>query len=281
MKFIPSCNDKTSDFGNKDYLFIFAGMKLLVDKKTVPLTGEIKKLLADAVNISEEDYRCFGTIGDKKCFAVAVSDDAVQTEIEDVIRTQKTAFDFVLLRGYLVELNENISAAAAYASHLMHWDKNSRFCGRCGNKTKWASSECAKTCVSCGYTQYPRISPAIIIIISKENKILLAHNKNFPEGRYSLLAGFLEMGETIEEAAAREVYEETAIKIKNIEYISSQSWPFPDSLMIGLKAEWESGDIEPDGHEITDAGWYSRDEFPSIPGHGTIARKLIDKFTKT
>ena len=118
-------------------------------------------------------------------------------------------------------------------------------------------------------------------MVRKDNKILLAHNSRFPEGRYSLLAGFMEMGETIEDTAAREVREETGIEIENIRYLESQSWPFPESLMLGLSADYKSGDIVPDGKEIMHADWFDPDNFPSIPGHGTIARKIIDVYTKT
>jgi NAD+ diphosphatase len=264
-----------------DYAFVFAGAELLVNNDSVPKIREVEGFLAEMRLRPEADGRFFGTISDKACYAYSLPSDFKTDEFQINAGKGSGAHRFVLLRRYITELDQNISSASGYASHLIHWDKNSRYCGHCGLMNHWHKNEFAKVCRGCGNVQFPRISPAIIILIHKQDKILLAHNRRFPEGRYSVLAGFMEIGETIEQTAVREVYEECGIRIRNIEYVSSQSWPFPDSLMIGLTAEWESGEIQPDGHEIIHADWYSPDNFPSIPGHGTIARKLIDRYTKT
>ena len=112
----------------------------------------------------------------------------------------------------------------------------------------------------------------------KDDKILLAHNRNFTSGVFSLIAGFVESGESLEQAVAREIMEEVSIKVKNIRYYSSQPWPFPNSLMLGFVAEYDSGEVKPDGVELETAGWYSADDLPKLPDHGSIARKIIDDF---
>ena len=264
-----------------DFAFVFAGSNLLVSNDRVPTIDELPLLSEPSVVDNVSDGRFFGNIGEKSCYAYYLPED-FNTE-PYAVSGDNTAcgYSFVLLRRYIAELDESICAAAGYASHLLHWDRHSRFCGRCGAENRWHKPECAKKCPVCGNLQYPKISPAIIILIRKGDDILLAHNRRFPKGRYSVLAGFMEIGETVEETAAREVFEECGIRISNIKYVSSQSWPFPDSLMIGLTADYESGELKPDGEEIIHAGWYNPDNFPSIPGPGTIARKLIDEYTKT
>lgn len=266
---------------DSDYAFVFAGQDLLVNNDSVPALGDVNSFLAGQKIDPDSGGRFFGTIGERACYAFNLPAAFTPDECDVCAGDGYGVHKFVPLRRYIAELDVLISPAAGYASHLLHWDSNSRFCGRCGGENRWHDGEFAKECSACRNVQFPRISPAIIILIKKDDKILLAHNRRFPEGRYSVLAGFMEIGETIEQTAAREVYEECGIRIRNIEYASSQSWPFPDSLMIGLTAEWESGEIVPDGHEIMHADWYSPDNFPSIPGHGTIARKLIDRYTKT
>jgi NAD+ diphosphatase len=141
-----------------------------------------------------------------------------------------------------------------------------------------AEQERARSCPACGNVVYPRISPAIIIAVVKGEELLLAHNKNFRGGWYSVVAGFVEPGETIEDCAEREIFEEVGIKIKNIQYFASQPWPFPDSLMIGLTAEYESGELRPDGAEIDDAGFFRADALPETPGKTSVAGKLIGWF---
>jgi NAD+ diphosphatase len=136
----------------------------------------------------------------------------------------------------------------------------------------------AKECPGCGFLSFPRISPAVIVLVEKENRVLLARVKRFTTELYSVLAGFVEPGETLEETVRREVEEEVGIKVKNLRYFGSQPWPFPDSLMIGFTADYESGEIKIDETEIADAGWYDPDRLPTIPGKISIARELIDWF---
>ncbi|HAK45905.1 MAG TPA: NAD(+) diphosphatase [Spirochaeta sp.] len=275
-----SVNKEIRKHRGDDLAFVFSGADMLVANDSVPIISEVNSLLSKNGMDAEGDGIFFGMLDDSACYLFALPSSFEAEGWEVAAGDGLGAYQFVLLRHYVGRLDPVINSAAGYASHLLHWHKHSRYCGRCGAENIWYEKECAKKCPSCGNTQFPKISPAIIIMVMKGDEILLAHNKNFPEGRYSLLAGFIEMGETIEETAKREVREEVGIEIENVEYISSQSWPFPDSLMLGLSAEYKSGDIIPDGTEIVHADWYTPDTFPSIPGHGTIARKIIDEYTK-
>ena len=140
--------------------------------------------------------------------------------------------------------------------------------------------ERAKICQQCGLVNYPRVSPAIIVAVIKDDQILLARSGRFPGGFFSVLAGFVEPGESLEACVKREVFEETGIAVQNIRYFGSQPWPFPDSLMVGFTAEYAGGDIQIDGREIVAADWYSRDNLPNIPPGISIARQLIDWFAE-
>jgi NAD+ diphosphatase len=163
------------------------------------------------------------------------------------------------------------------AYHIMQWKRNSAFCGSCGHPNADSLSELARLCPACGRLEFPRIAPAVIvIIINNEGQALLAHNRNFAAGVYSLIAGFTEAGESLEDTVRRETREEVGIAVKDIRYIASQPWPFPNSLMLGFAARWEAGILKPDGVEIEDARWYDRDTLPPLPGNGSVARYLIN-----
>jgi NAD+ diphosphatase len=165
------------------------------------------------------------------------------------------------------------------AFHIAQWRKDSKYCGSCGTKNIDAEAETARLCPACGRMEFPRIAPAIItIIINSEDKILLAHNKKFAPGVYSLVAGFVEAGENLEAAVAREIREETGIEVCGIRYIVSQPWPFPHSLMAGFSARYASGTVKPDGVEIEDAQWFDKDHLPKLPGPGSVSRYLIERW---
>jgi NAD+ diphosphatase len=165
------------------------------------------------------------------------------------------------------------------AFHIAQWRRESRFCGRCGAQNTDAPVELARLCPACGRLEFPRISPAVItIIINDEGRALLAHNKNFTPGVYSLIAGFNEAGESLEATVAREVREEVNIGVKDIRYEASQPWPFPNSLMLAFSARYASGTVRPDGVEIEDARWFSRDELPKLPGKASVSWWLINRW---
>jgi NAD+ diphosphatase len=161
--------------------------------------------------------------------------------------------------------------------HVAKWRVESAFCGRCGSPNTDAKDELARHCPVCGRREYPRISPAIIVLITdKSDRILLAHNGKFNGAMYSLIAGFVETGESLEATVSREVWEEVHVEVQNIRYRASQSWPFPDSLMIGFRATSETEQPIPDKKEILDARWFTRDSLPQLPMPGSISRLLID-----
>jgi len=166
--------------------------------------------------------------------------------------------------------------------HISQWRKNSLFCGTCGASNRDADSGIvARECSVCGRLEFPRIAPAVITIISNDKgEIVLAHNKNFTSNFYSLIAGFNEAGENLEETVAREIKEEINIGVKNIRYILSQPWPFPGSLMLGFSACYDGGELKPDGIEIDDAGWFSKEALPNLPPSASVSRFLIDLWAR-
>jgi NAD+ diphosphatase len=165
------------------------------------------------------------------------------------------------------------------AYHIAQWRRDSAYCGSCGTKNTDAPEELARLCPSCGRREYPRISPAVITLITNDKgEALLAHNRKFAGGVYSLIAGFNEAGESLEATVAREIREEVGLEVKDIRYIASQPWPFPNSLMLGFTARHAAGEIRPDGEEIMDARWFNPGKLPSLPGFGSVSRYLINRW---
>jgi NAD+ diphosphatase len=186
------------------------------------------------------------------------------------------------LRELYPQLGDLLWGVAGRAVQILAWDRTHQYCGQCGTPTVDAGHERSKRCPSCGSVAYPRLSPAIIIAVVRRteagNRLLLARNHRFPPGRYSVVAGYVEPGESLEECAYREVCEEVGIRIKNLRYFGSQPWPFPNSLMIGFTAEYDGGEIRVEESEIADAAWFAADALPGLPPKMTIARRLIDWF---
>jgi NAD+ diphosphatase len=180
------------------------------------------------------------------------------------------------LRSLFGVMPDELVAIVGRASQIADWDRTHRFCGVCATATTRDESERSRRCPACGHAAYPRISPAMMCLVTRGEEILLARNVSFPAGRYSALAGFLEAGESIEDAVHREVEEEVGIQVSDLRYFSSQSWPFPHSLMIAFTAEYAGGALTPNGHEIAEAGWFDADNLPQLPPRISIARALID-----
>ena len=164
------------------------------------------------------------------------------------------------------------------ANQLMHWIKSNKHCGYCGAIKTFSESEEALFCKCNNIMVYPTISPCVLALIYKDNKILLARNSLFPEGLFSALAGFIEVSETAEECVEREVFEEVSLKVKNVKYFGSQSWPFPSQLMLAYICEYESGEINVDGKEIVEADWYDLDNLPNTPPNSTLSGTLINSY---
>lgn len=247
--------------------FIFRNRKMLVsverDRVSVPFLSDPESL---SMAISRKLY--LGALDGVDCYA---------GEVEGAVTPPK-GMAFRGLREIHGHLDETLFKTSFRAIHTMDWDKTDRFCSRCGAKNESRAEERAKQCPACGFVSFPRMSPAVIVLVERDKKALLARSGQFPQGLFSTIAGFVEPGETLEDAVRREIREETSIEVKNIRYFGSQPWPFPDSLMIGFTAEYAGGEIAVDNNEIVDARWFSAHNLPEIPGKVSIARALIDWF---
>ncbi len=190
-------------------------------------------------------------------------------------------FEWLKLRSLIGRLEDEQFNIWSGASQLLNWRSSHRYCGRCGVRTHQHPIDLARICPSCSATYYPRISPCIIVLISRGEEILLARAAKFKNNMYSTLAGFIEPGESAEAALHREIAEEVGIRVNNISYFGSQSWPFPGQLMLGFFADYASGQIEIDDDEIIDAQWFHISSLPLIPGQGSIAGRLIRSYAHT
>ncbi|NVK39707.1 MAG: NAD(+) diphosphatase [Oceanospirillaceae bacterium] len=185
------------------------------------------------------------------------------------------------LRALLASASSELEyARLSRAAQLAVWHEQHRFCGRCGTPLLQHARDLAKHCEPCGLSQYPRISPCIIVLVTHGERCLLAHAPHYPAGRYSTLAGFIEAGETAEAAVAREIREEVGIEVERVRYFRSQSWPFPHALMLGFFADYAAGELTPDGVEILDARWFSRNELPDLPPSFAISSMLIEAWRR-
>ena len=207
-----------------------------------------------------------GTLGDIACVAVNLDNDY----------QEPAGMGFTGLRALFPTLPAPLLALAGRAYQIVEWDRTHRFCGRCGTPTRDRSGERAKECPACGQIAYPRVSPAMMVLVTRGRELLLARANRFPTAMYSALAGFVEPGETIEDCIVREVREEVGVEVGRLEYFASQSWSFPHSLMIAFTAEYAGGEIRCDDTEIAEARWFAADALPPRPPSLSIARRLID-----
>jgi NAD+ diphosphatase len=253
------------------FWLVFNNNKLLikVNKDNVAIPNK-EDLMALEMQLKREIY--IGMLDKSPCFAAEVTNDSLSLPV---------GFNYVSLRELFAKSEDDIFRVAGRAYQIINWDRTHQFCGKCGAPNKNKLDAIAKECPGCGAISFPRISPAVIVAIVKEDKILLARNINFPTNFYSVIAGFVEPGETLEECVQREVKEEVGIEVKNIKYFGSQPWPFPDSLMIAFTAEYANGEIAVDSAEISHANWFSCYNLPAkIPTKKSIAGRLIEWFIK-
>ena len=189
---------------------------------------------------------------------------------------ENSKFAMCPLRQSYYKLPYPLYLKAGKCAELLYWDRNTKFCGVCGGHMHF-HTDISKRCEMCGKEVWPQLATAVIVLIRKgKDEILLARGRNFRSEFYGLIAGFVETGETLEEAVKREVMEETGLTIKNIRYFDSQPWPYPSGLMVGFTADYESGEIHVQREELKKAGWFHRTNLPTIPEKLSIARRLID-----
>lgn len=247
--------------------FAFIGEDLLLVEDSTDNAGANQLPLDQhvrALGAAESDC-LIGTIGDTPCRArFWPAGTALPRQL------QATS-----LRNVFGILREQLFPVAVRAKQLVGWDRQSRYCGACGTATEPITGEPAKTCPACELRTYPRLSPAVMVLIQRDKELLLARSPHFRVGVYSALAGFVEAGESVEDCIHREVFEEVGLKVKNLRWFGSQSWPFPHSLMLAFHADYASGDIVPQAAEIEDARWFTLDALPQLPSPVSVAYDLI------
>ncbi len=251
----------------RKYWFVFCKGDLLLEKTsdgryTIPYQEEAPTALKEWTNV--HTITPFG-------------DDDVRTYTIDRPVTDNPLYEMCGLRATYNKLPHELYQIAGKCQEILYWDANTRFCGVCGGPMKM-HTEISKRCTHCGKEIWPLLATAIIVLIHREDKVLLVHARNFRGKFFGLVAGFVETGETLEEAVVREVHEEVGIKIKNIRYFASQPWPYPCGLMVGFTADYVSGELHLQRSELDDAGWFDRDHLPPVPDKMSIARQLIDSW---
>jgi NAD+ diphosphatase len=231
--------------------------------------GTPRPLLGDELRWLEIERHAeifLGRYQGRACYAVAAAG------------ATQPGFALVGLRSWLGRVTPPLFYLAGRAQQLVDWDRDHRCCGRCGAAMLDHRTDRAKQCPECELISYPRLSPSIIVLVRRGEDMLLARNASWPQGMYSTLAGFVEPGESIEQTVHREVLEEVGIRVTRLRYLGSQSWPFPNSLMLGFHADYAGGDIRCQDGEIADARWFRYDALPSVPPGTAISRWLIDAF---
>lgn len=226
--------------------------------------GKVSEL---GLMLQEEDSHRIGEYDSYSCYLIDLSKSNEEPDL---------AGDFCSVREMLVT-NEQLFMIAGRATQVAHFIDTHRFCGRCGGKTLLVEHELAARCEDCNFQTYQRISPCIIVAIRQGRNILLARSPHHKEGYFSVLAGFVEGGETLEQAVSREVFEEVGVTVQNVEYIGSQPWPFPHSLMAGFIAKHDENQINIDDDEIAEAYWFDIDELPKVPPVATLSGRLIEE----
>lgn len=246
--------------------FIFYNDQLLLEKNK----GIYRVPVSLLPPVSVGEYLSVGDYGDLPSHAASVPAPG----------PEKEGWEWVGLRAAWEYLDAVVYQQAGKAFELLHWDRQSRYCSACG-RLMVRSSDISKRCPGCGKEDYPHISTAVLVLVRKADRLLLVHARNFKGSFYSLVAGFLETGETLEECVAREVKEETGLHVKNITYWGNQPWPYPSGLMVGFVADYAGGEICLQDEELSAGAFYTKDELPELPRRLSLARKMIDWWLTT
>jgi NAD+ diphosphatase len=269
MPFVPAVH-LPAHLSRADALwFVFQGSKLLVSSDAAgAMLPEVRDI--GWFGFGERRRHYLGQLDDKPTYALAA-------EAED---SAPEGYYFEDFRKLLMRLDQRIFAVAGRAVQILEWERSHRFCGRCGTRTEFHAVERSVVCPACSFTQYPRINPCVIVLVTRGEELLLARSARFNIPMYSTLAGFIEAGESAEETLAREVREEVGLEIRNMVYFSSQPWPFPNNLMLGFHAEYAGGEIVMQEDEIQDARFFHYRQLPMIPPPGSIAHALIQDYLR-
>ena len=224
----------------------------------------------EAYGLSLDQAHYLGTLDGTHCYGLAMPRSAALPE----------GLELLGLRALILEGNELVAGIAGQAFQLLEWARTHRHCGSCGQPTLPHAADRAVECPDCKLVFYPRISPVMMALVYRKNdngsELLLTRKAGYAEGRYTVVAGFVEAGESLEQCLAREVKDEVGVDIRNPQYFGSQPWPFPNSLVMAFSAEWAGGEVVPDGTELEDARWFSIDALPDLPEPVHISRQLID-----
>lgn len=218
-----------------------------------------------ALGVTPQSPALLGYDDDVPCFLGVLAADELTSPLQAIGLRQAY--------GLLSEYDYGL---AGYAAQIAHWERTTRFCSVCATPTEHAAGERAKRCPNCGFTQYPRVSPATIVLIYREGQVLLTRQPQWPKGRYSLVAGFVEPGESLEACVRREVAEEVGVTLAEVRYLGSQPWPFPHQLMCGFVARYGDGELAIDTSELEDAAWFDLHALPDLPPPLSIARRILD-----
>lgn len=244
---------------------VFDEGRLLMDlRASIPCVLSDRDLRDNGWAVRREEF--VGYWQGQPCFAV---------EVDNIVDLDTLRFQSGSLYHLLGRVDDDLFALAGRASQLLDWERDHRYCGRCGGPMMRADGERAMRCGDCQTLQYPRISPCVITLVTRGDELLLAQSARFRRPMYSTLAGFIEAGESVEDTLRREVREEVGVEVQNLRYFASQSWPFPNQLMLGFFAEYAGGELRLDDEEIADAGWFRAEELPPVPPPSSIAGQLI------
>lgn len=255
----------------KEIHVVFQGGQIISDMRS-PQPCLLDKYIVEQGGWRIRRRQFMGYWGEQPCFAL---------EIDEFDELDPMQYQRGSLYQLLGRVDDRLFSLAGRALQLLAWEQDHRYCGRCGVQMQLDEAERAMRCEPCGTINYPRIAPCIIVLVTRGEELLLARNANFPRPMYSTLAGFIEAGETAEETLVREVREEVGVEVDNLDYFQSQSWPFPNQLMLGFFAEYRGGDIVCDPREIADAQWFNYRELPMIPPSSSVAGQLIRHYINT
>jgi len=269
---------KPRDPKSSDFLICYDGAKTLLKKSgegyAIPRIGELLESQGKSLNDFEGHY--LFSIDDTAFFL----DDSLAGKTDSAASAATEGYEYMGNRTFR-GMNPVERMGGATAAHIAHWESLNKFCGRCGNGTIRGDRERSIICPKCGNVVYPRISPVVIVAVRNGDKLLMAHNIDNPNPRLFLISGFVEIGESLEQAIHREVMEEAGLRVKNIRYFGSQPWPFSDSLIAGFTAELDGDDtIHMQKEELSEAMWVKREDIPEYETDVSISCCLIENFRR-